>query len=134
MIIIGVQLTICVEVEDIVREISELADEINTIEQQITYQTEILKELFVKSSSAMKESQNYLLAGIQIAPISKSYLLTGKGIEVVGEEVIPIPEFIENVVHFANYPNKKIEVLKELATHLQKINQMIAGDISSSEV
>jgi hypothetical protein len=134
MIIIGVQLTICVEVEDIVREISELADEINTIEQQITYQTEILKELFVKSSSAMKESQNYLLAGIQIAPISKSYLLTGKGIEVVGEEVIPIPEFIENVVRFANYPNKKIEILKELATHLQKINQMVAGDISSPEV
>jgi Na+/phosphate symporter len=108
-----------VEVEDIVREIGELADEINTIEQQITYQTEILKELFVKSSSAMKESQN---------------LLTCKGIEVVGEEVIPIPEFIENVVRFANYPNKKIEVLKELATHLQKINQMVAGDISPPEV
>jgi hypothetical protein len=66
--------------------------------------------------------------------MSKSYLLTCKGIEVVGEEVIPIPEFIENVVRFANYPNKKIEVLKELATHLQKINQMVAGDISPPEV
>ena len=135
MIIIGVQqLTICMEVEDIVRDISELAEEINTIEQQISYQTEILKELFVKASSAMKESQNYLLAGIQIAPISKSYLLTFKGIEVVGEEVITIPEFIENVVRFANYPNRKIEVLKELATHLQKINQMVAEDISSPGV
>lgn len=135
MIIIGVQqLTICMEVEDIVRDISELAEEINTIEQQISYQTEILKELFVKASSAMKESQNYLLAGIQIAPISKSYLLTFRGIEVVGEEVIPISEFIENVVRFANYPNRKIEVLKELATHLQKINQMVAEDISSPGV
>ena len=135
MIIIGVQqLTICMEVEDIVRDISELAEEINTIEQQISYQTEILKELFVKASSAMKESQNYLLAGIQIAPISKSYLLTFRGIEVVGEEVIPIPEFIENVDRFANYPNRKIEVLKELATHLQKINQMVAEDISSPGV
>jgi len=134
MIIIGVQLTICMEIEDIVRDISELAEEINTIEQQITYQTEILKELFVKSSSAMKESQNYLLTGIQIAPISKSYLLTFKGIEVIGEEVIPIPEFIENVVRFANYPNRKIEVLKELAIHLQKINQMVAEDVSSPEV
>jgi hypothetical protein len=38
------------------------------------------------------------------------------------------------VVRFANYPNKKIEVLKELATHLQKINQMVAGDISPPEV
>jgi len=42
MIIIGVQqLTICMEVEDIVRDISELAEEINTIEQQISYHTEL---------------------------------------------------------------------------------------------
>jgi len=38
------------------------------------------------------------------------------------------------VVRFANYPNRKIEVLKELATHLQKINQMVAEDISSPGV
>ena len=122
------------ELEDFIQEISELGNKINTIEQQITDQTEILKELFVRSSSAMKESQNYLLAGIQAGPISKSYLLTFRGIEVVGEEVIPIPEFIENVVRFANYPNKKIEVLKELATHLQKIDQSVTTDISSPKV
>jgi hypothetical protein len=34
--------------------------------------------------------------------------------------------FIDNVLRFANYPKRKIEVMKDLAMHLQKISQMIS--------
>jgi len=44
-----------------------------------------------------------------------------KGIEVPGEATIPIPDFIDGVLRFANHPNKKIEVLKQLATHIENI-------------
>jgi hypothetical protein len=123
------------EIEDLLRHISELNDNVKVIEEQITDQTEILKGLFIKSSSAMKESQSYLLTGIQAAPISKAYLVTFRGIEVLGEEIIPIPLFIDSVIRFANYPKRKIEVLKELAAHLKKINDMIRAekDASSAE-
>lgn len=89
------------------------------IEDEIGVQTEILKELFLKYSLLMKQSQNYLLTGIQTSSASKSYLVTFRGIKVLGEEAIPVPIFIENAVHFAMYPKRKIEVLKELAMHLE---------------
>jgi hypothetical protein len=72
----------------------------------------------------MKETQNYFLNGIQDGQPVKSYLLTCKGI-VLGEEVISIDMFIDNVLRFANEPSKQIQVLKELAMHLQKVNEML---------
>ena len=113
------------EVQDALKHINELNDKMKIIENEITVQTEILKDLFLKFSLSMKQSQNYLLTGIQMAPISKSYLVTFRGIEVLGEDIIPIPIFIENVIHFANYPKRKIEVLKELAIHLEGLRRMI---------
>lgn len=117
------------EIQDVLNQISELNDKMKIIEEEIKVQTEILKELFSKFSLSMKESQNYLLTGIQTAPVSKSYLVTFRGIEVLGEETIPIPTFIDNVIRFANYPKRRIEVLKELAIHLDGLRSMIAtGD------
>lgn len=116
------------EIQDVLNQISELNDKMKIIEEEIKVQTEILKELFSKFSLSMKESQNYLLTGIQTAPVSKSYLVTFRGIEVLGEETIPIPTFIDNVIRFANYPKRKIEVLKELATHLDGLRSMIAPE------
>jgi hypothetical protein len=57
------------------------------------------------------------------SPPSHIYLLVK---EVLGEEFISIDIFIDNVLRFANYPKRKIEVLKDLAMHLQKISQMIS--------
>jgi uncharacterized radical SAM superfamily Fe-S cluster-containing enzyme len=124
-----------VEVENIIQEINELVNKISRIEEQITDKTKLLKDFFTKASSAMTEKQNYLLTGIQLGSVTKPYLLTSRGIEVVEEEeVIPISTFVDNVIRFANYPNKKIEVLKELATHLEKINQMVDMNCLSSAI
>lgn len=106
--------------------INNLIDSMSLLEQQITNETEIIKEHYRKASSAMKQTQNYFLIGIEDGQPAKSYLLTCKGIEVLGEEVISIDIFIDNVLRFANYPKRKIEVLKDLAMHLQKISQMIS--------
>jgi hypothetical protein len=117
------------EIQDVLNQISELNDKMKIIEEEIRVQTEILKELYSKFSLSMKESQNYLLTGIQTSPVSRSYLVTFRGIEVLGEETIPIPTFIDNVIRFANYPKRRIEVLKELAIHLDGLRSMIAtGD------
>jgi activator of 2-hydroxyglutaryl-CoA dehydratase len=124
-----------VEVENVIQEINELVNKISRIEEQITDKTKLLKDFFTKASSAMTEKQNYLLTGIQVGSVTKPYLLTSRGIEVVEEEeVIPISTFVDNVIRFANYPNKKIEVLKELATHLEKINQMVDMNCLSSAI
>ncbi len=104
--------------------INDLIDSMSILEKKIINETEIIKEYYRKASSAMKETQNYFLNGIQDGQPAKSYLLTCKGIEVLGEEVISIDIFIDNVLHFANESSKKIYVLKELALHLQKINEM----------
>jgi hypothetical protein len=106
--------------------INDLIDSMSLLEQKITNETEIIKEHYRKASSAMKQTQNYFLNGIQDGQPAKSYLLTCKGIEVIGEEFISIDIFIDNVLRFANYPKRKIEVLKDLAMHLQKISQMIS--------
>lgn len=41
----------------------------------------------------------------------KSYLLTRRDIEVPGEGTVQVPEFIDIVLKFANYPKRKFEVL-----------------------
>lgn len=111
---------------DCVQRINDLIDSMSLLEQKIANETEIIKEHYRKASSAMKQTQNYFLIGIEDGQPAKSYLLTCKGIEVLGEEVISIEIFIDNVLRFANYPKRKIEVLKDLAMHLQKISQMIS--------
>ena len=105
--------------------INDLIDSMSLLEKKITNETKIIKEHYRKASSAMKETQNYFLNGIQDGQPAKSYLLTCKGIEVLGEEVISIDTFIDNVIHFENEPSKQIQVLKELAMHLQKVNEML---------
>jgi hypothetical protein len=44
---------------------------------------------------------------------------------VQGEDFISIMEFIDSAMRFANYPKRKIEVLADLAGHLQKIEAAI---------
>jgi hypothetical protein len=58
----------------------------------------------------MKETQNYFLNGIHSGQPAKSYLLTPKGIEVLGEEAISIDIFIDNVLRFANYSERKLKL------------------------
>ncbi len=105
--------------------INDLIDSMSLLEKKITNETKIIKEHYRKASSAMKETQNYFLNGIQDGQPAKSYLLTCKGIEVLGEEVTSIDIFIDNVLYFANESSKQIQVLKELAMHLQKVNEML---------
>jgi hypothetical protein len=72
------------EVRDLLKRIGELNDKIKTLEEEIGVQIETVKDLYLKLSLSMKQSQNYLLTGIQTAPNSKSYLVTFRGIEVLG--------------------------------------------------
>jgi hypothetical protein len=116
---------------DCIQRINDLIDSMSLLEQKITNETEIIKEHYRKASFAMKETQNYFLNGIQDGQPVKSYLLTCKGIEVLGEEVISIDMFIDNVLRFANEPSKQIQVLKELAMHLQKVSQMISESMTT---
>lgn len=104
---------------DCVKRVNELVKRMGQLEGNIAVETEYVKEVYSKASRAMSESQHYFLNGVQASPVSKSYLLTKKGIEVVGEEAIPISDFIDQVLSFANYPKKKIEVLMVLAKHLE---------------
>jgi len=108
---------------DSVERINQLVDRMKLMEEDIEKVTRLLEQEYIEASSSMSESQNYFLIGVQAAHIAKSYLLTRKGIEVLGEEVIPIPTFIESVIRFANYPKRKIEVLATLANHLKKIKE-----------
>src|SRR6059036_2710092 len=102
-----------------VKRINELVKRMGLLEDCIAVETEYIKEVYAKASKSMSESQHYFLNGVQAAPVAKSYLLTKKGIEVVGEDAIPITTFIDEVLNFANYPKKKIEVLLVLAKHLE---------------
>ena len=107
--------------------INKLIGKMGVIEQEITNETEILKGLYINASSAMTDVHNYFLSGVEAAPAQKSYLLTSKGIEVLGEDVIPISAFIDNVIRFANSSEKKIEVLFNLIMHLKKIYQLVSS-------
>jgi hypothetical protein len=111
--------------EEITEKISLLVDALNKLELEITIATDMMKEHYVRASRAMPDGKSYFLSGVQTAPIVKSYLLTRRGIEVPGEEIMQIPEFIETVLRFANYPKRKIEVLSDLLSHLQSIHLMI---------
>lgn len=102
-----------------VKRVNELVKRMNVLEDSIAVETEYIKEVYAKASKSMSESQHYFLNGVQASPVAKSYLLTKKGIEVVGEEAIPISTFIDEVLNFANYPKKKIDVLMVLAKHLE---------------
>ena len=102
-----------------VKRVNELVKRMNVLEDSIAVETEYIKEVYAKASKSMTESQHYFLNGVQATPVAKSYLLTKKGIEVVGEEAIPISTFIDEVLNFANYPKKKIDVLMVLAKHLE---------------
>ena len=102
-----------------VKRVNELVKRMNVLEDNIAVETEYIKEVYAKASKSMSESQHYFLNGVQATPVAKSYLLTKKGIEVVGEEAIPISTFIDEVLNFANYPKKKIDVLMVLAKHLE---------------
>ena len=102
-----------------VKRVNELVKRMNVLEDSIAVETEYIKEVYAKASKSMSESQHYFLNGVQASPVAKSYLLTKKGIEVVGEEAIPISTFIDEVINFANYPKKKIDVLMVLAKHLE---------------
>ena len=104
------------------KRIDLLVARMKVMEEDIDKEIELLKH-YVEAANLMSESQNYFLNGIQSGPIAKSYLLTRRGIEVIGEEVIPIPPFIDSVIRFANYPKRKIEVLVALAKHLEKIDE-----------
>ena len=55
--------------------INDLIDNMSVLEKKIINETEIIKEYYRKASSAMKETQNYFLNGIQDGQPAKSYLL-----------------------------------------------------------
>jgi hypothetical protein len=104
---------------DCVKRVNELVKRMGLLEESIAVEIEYIKKVYTRASKAMSESQHYFLNGVQASPVTKSYLLTKKGIEVVGEEPIPISTFIDQTLNFANYPKKKIEVLMVLAKHLE---------------
>jgi hypothetical protein len=113
--------------EGMVDRIRHLVEAMNRLELQIAGEAEILKDRYIKAAAAMPEDKNYFLNGVQTGSVVKSYLLTRKGIEVPGEGTVQIPEFIDSVLKFANYPKRKIEVLSDLATHLQSIYVLIGS-------
>lgn len=104
-----------------------LRESMSKLEQEIAIEAEAMKGYYMRAAIAMPEDKSYFLNGIQTSSVVKSYLLTPKGIEVHEEGVIPISDFIDNVLRFANHPNRKIEVLGDLATHLQNIYAMIGS-------
>jgi hypothetical protein len=111
--------------DDIFQQISELDEMIEIINHRISLITEKVIQKFLVTSSTMSPNQNYLLSGIQKSPSPKNYIITNKGIEVVGEqEITPVSAFLDTVIQYANEPSRKIIVLKELFKHLQKMNEM----------
>ena len=112
-------------VEEITEKILRLVDAVNKLELEIAIATDMMKEFYVRASHAMPEGKSYFLNGVQTGSVIKSYLLTRRGIEVPGEETIQIPEFIECVLRFANYPKRKVEVLSDLSGHLGAIHLMV---------
>jgi hypothetical protein len=100
--------------------INELTEKIDQIEKDIQYDTSKVIEEYKTISEKMNENQSYFLSGIQHGLPGKSYLLTSKGIEVLGEETIEISKFINDVINFADNPKRKIEILRDLVTHLHK--------------
>jgi hypothetical protein len=100
--------------------INQLTEKIDQIEKDIQYDTDKVIQEYKSISEKMNENQSYFLSGIQYGLPGKSYLLTSKGIEVLGEETIEISKFINDVINFAANPKRKIEILRDLVTHLHK--------------
>ncbi len=120
-------------IEHILGQITELDSMLEDINQKISRISEEIKIQFSLSSSGMSVNQNYLLSGIQRSPNPKNYIVTSKGIEVVGEqEITPVSVFLDAVIQFANDPNRKIIVLKELVKHLQKMNETASNNSMTS--
>jgi hypothetical protein len=111
--------------EEITKKINMLVDALSKLELEIAIAADVMKEHYVMACQAMPDDKSYFLSGVQTGPVIKSYLLTRQGIEVPGEGIMQIPEFIETVLRFANYPKRKIEVLSDLLSHLQNIHLMI---------
>jgi hypothetical protein len=112
-------------ISELLECINELTKKINQIENDIQNATGLVIKEYRITTEKMDENQSYFLSGIQYGMPGKSYLLTSKGIEVLGEETIEIGEFINLVINYANNPTRKIEVLKDLVTHLQKFLESI---------
>lgn len=112
-------------ISELLECINELTKKINQIENDIQNATAIVIKEYRITTEKIDENQSYFLSGIQYGIPGKSYLLTSKGIEVLGEETIEIGEFINQVINYANNPTRKIEVLKDLVTHLQKFLESI---------
>ena len=112
-------------VEEITEKVRQLVDALNKLELEITIATDMMKDYYLRASHAMPDGKSYFLNGVQTGSVIKSYLLTRRGVEVPGEETVQIPEFIECVLRFANYPKRKIEVLSDLSAHLEAIHLMI---------
>ncbi|HEX2014172.1 MAG TPA: hypothetical protein VLA68_02990 [Nitrososphaera sp.] len=107
--------------------IRRLERTMSALEVEIARQTEEMKARYVKAASLMPEGTSYYLNGVQTGSVVKAYLLTREGVGVQGEGLIDTPDFIENVMRFANYPKRKIEVLSDLASHLEKIYAMLGS-------
>ena len=97
------------------------------LEKEIAKETEKMKSQYIGAAALIPAGKSYYLIGVQTGSVVKAYLLTNDGVGVQGEGVIPIPEFIESVMRFANFPKRKIEVLADLAGHLEKIYAMIGS-------
>jgi hypothetical protein len=110
--------------------INALTNKINQIENDIQNATDLVIKEYRITAEKMDENQSYFLSGIQYGIPGKSYLLTSKGIEVLGEETIEIGEFINQVINYANNPSRKIEVLKDLVTHLQKFLESMNNSLA----
>ena len=102
-------------ISELLECINELTKKINQIENDIQNAIGIVIKEYRTTTEEMDENQSYFLSGIQYGIPGKS-----KGIEVLGEETIEIDVFITQVINYANNPSRKIEVLKDLVTHLQK--------------
>ena len=110
-------------ISELLECINELTKKINQIEGDIQNASSMVIKEYIKATETMDENQSYFLSGIQYGIPGKSYLLTSKGIEVLGEETIEIGVFINYVINYANNPARKIEVLKESSYSSSKISR-----------
>jgi hypothetical protein len=107
--------------------IRRLEESMRNLEEEIASETEKIKSRFRKAAASIPAGQSYYLVGIQTGAVVKAYHFTSEGVGIQGEGVIPISDFIDAALRFANYPKRKIEVLGELAGHIEKIDSMIAS-------
>ncbi len=71
--------------------INQLTEKIDQIEKDIQYDTDKVIQEYKSISEKMNENQStYFLSGIQYGLPGKSYLLTSKGIEVLGERQLKL--------------------------------------------